>query len=322
MIRITGLTKSFGDEVVLKDVTFDVHEGDVFGVVGHSGAGKSTLLRCLNGLENFDIGHVEVMGKSLGGMTQPGFRELRREMGMIFQNFNLMNRKNVFENISFPLEVWKTPRTRIRERVNELLDVVGLSEKREEKIRNLSGGQKQRVGIARALALNPRILLCDEATSALDPKTTDSILDLLSDINRRFNLTVILVTHQMEAVKRICNKVVLLDQGEVKGYGPTDALFLAPTPELGKLVREEYESLSNGINIRLSFPREIAKDCVITSMARELDTNFSVVGGRLERFRESVMGFLIINIEAPDFERITAYLDRNRIFWEVLENVE
>ena len=161
MIEITGLGKYFGDHKVLSDISLSVGKGDVFGIVGHSGAGKSTLLRCLNGLE----------------------KQLRRDMGMIFQNFNLMNRKNVFENIMFPLKVWGTPKAEAEARVNELLELVGLSAKRDEKVRNLSGGQKQRVGIARALALNPEILLCDEATSALDPKTTISILELLMDIN-------------------------------------------------------------------------------------------------------------------------------------------
>ena len=205
MIEITGLGKYFGDHKVLSDISLSVGKGDVFGIVGHSGAGKSTLLRCLNGLEGYSEGSVKVKGREVKDLNDVELKQLRRDMGMIFQNFNLMNRKNVFENIMFPLKVWGTPKAEAEARVNELLELVGLSAKRDEKVRNLSGGQKQRVGIARALALNPEILLCDEATSALDPKTTISILELLMDINQKLNVTIIAVTHQMEVVKMICN---------------------------------------------------------------------------------------------------------------------
>lgn len=164
---------------------------------------------------------------------------------MIFQNFNLMNRKNVFENIMFPMEIWGVPKEAY-ERANELLELVGLFEKRNEKVRNVSGGQKQRVGIARALAMKPKILLCDEATSALDPKTTISILELLIDINKKLGVTIIAVTHQMEVVKMICNKVVILDGGKIVDAGETDRLFLAPGKELKKLVSDDYAVIPSG----------------------------------------------------------------------------
>ena len=166
MIEVRGLGKKFGELKVLNDVSLKVEPGDVFGIVGHSGAGKSTLLRCLNGLEGYSEGSVRVMEQEVCELDPKGLKELRKEMGMIFQNFNLMNRKNVYENIMFPLEVWGVPKKEAEERVRELLELVGLTEKKNEKIRNLSGGQKQRIGIARALALKPKILLCDEATSA------------------------------------------------------------------------------------------------------------------------------------------------------------
>ena len=184
MIEIEKLGKYFGDHKVLSDISLKVEKGDVFGIVGHSGAGKSTLLRCLNGLEKYDEGSVKVGGKEVSGLSDHELKELRRDMGMIFQNFNLMNRKDVFENILFPLKVWGIPRAEAEKRAGELLELVGLTGKKHEKVRSLSGGQKQRVGIARALALNPEILLCDEATSALDPKTTISILELLMDITK------------------------------------------------------------------------------------------------------------------------------------------
>lgn len=320
MIEITGLGKYFGDHKVLSDISLSVGKGDVFGIVGHSGAGKSTLLRCLNGLEGYSEGSVKVKGREVKDLNDVELKQLRRDMGMIFQNFNLMNRKNVFENIMFPLKVWGTPKAEAEARVNELLELVGLSAKRDEKVRNLSGGQKQRVGIARALALNPEILLCDEATSALDPKTTISILELLMDINRKLNVTIIAVTHQMEVVKMICNKVIILDGGRVVDSGDTDKLFLAPGPQLRKLITDDYAVIPRGTNIRLMFPREIANEGIVSKMARELGIDFSIVGGRIEKYRDTVMGFLIIHVDDKDVPRIEEWLKENKMFWEVMDD--
>ena len=321
MIEVNGLGKNFGELQVLDDISLIVERGDVFGIVGHSGAGKSTLLRCLNGLEGYSCGSVKVMGQEVCELDDHSLKELRKDMGMIFQNFSLMNRKNVYENIMFPLEVWGVPKKDAEKRVLDLLDLVGLTEKKNEKIRNLSGGQKQRIGIARALALEPKILLCDEATSALDPKTTISILELLMDINKKLDVTIIVVTHQMEVVKMVCNKVVILDGGRIVASGETDSLFLAPGEELRKLVTDDYAVIPSGTNIRLMFPREIANESIITSMARELDTDFSVVGGRIERYRETVMGFLIINVSDSDLNRVIGWLREKGMFWEVMKNV-
>ena len=322
MIQIEGLGKYFGEMKVLRNISMKVEQGDIFGVVGHSGAGKSTMLRCLNGLETYSEGSVKVMGHEVAALSPEKLKELRRDMGMIFQNFNLMNRKNVSENVLFPREVWGVPKQEAAARVDELLELVGLSEKRSEKVRNLSGGQKQRIGIARALALNPKLLLCDEATSALDPKTTISILELLMDINKKLGVTIVVVTHQMEVVKMICNKVIILDKGEIVASGQTDKLFLAPGPELRKLIRDDYTVVPSGTNVRLMFPREIANQTIITSMARELDVNFSVVGGRIERYREEVMGFLIINVADKDLEKVIAWLGNIGMVWEVMDDGE
>ena len=320
MIEINSLGKYFGDHKVLSDISLKVDKGDVFGIVGHSGAGKSTLLRCLNGLESYTEGSVRVGGKEVRDLDEKELKLLRRDMGMIFQNFNLMNRKDVFENILFPLKVWGTPKNEAESRVNELLELVGLTGKRHEKVRNLSGGQKQRVGIARALALNPEILLCDEATSALDPKTTISILELLMDINKKLNVTIVVVTHQMEVVKMICNKVIILDGGEIVASGETDKLFLAPGEELRKLITDDYAVIPSGTNIRLMFPREVANDSIITNMARDLNINFSIVGGRIEKYRETVMGFLIINVADKDVANIEKWLGETKMYWEVMIN--
>lgn len=323
MIQIDKLEKSYGDFNALRDISLRVEQGDVFGIVGHSGAGKSTLLRCMNGLEGYNAGSVRVMGDEVRDLQADGLKALRRDMGMIFQNFNLMNRKNVWQNIAFPLEVWKVPEKQAEQRIEELLKLVGLTDKRNERIRNLSGGQKQRVGIARALALNPRILLCDEATSALDPKTTISILNLLMDINRELGVTVVVVTHQMEVVKTICNKVVVMDGGHIVAAGDTDRLFLSPGEELRRLINEDdYAVIPDGINIRLMFPREVANESIITTMARELDINFSIVGGRLERYRETVMGFLLINVARGDVGKVENWLGDKGVLWEVMNDGE
>ncbi len=321
MIRVRNLEKYYTPGVpVLRDVSFSVDPGEVFGIVGHSGAGKSTLLRCFNGLETYQSGSLTVMGEEVNALSPAGLKALRREMGMIFQNFSLMSRKNVFENVAFPLQVWRSPKEAIRVRVMELLDLVGLANKKNERIQNLSGGQKQRVGIARALALNPRILLSDEATSALDPNTTISILDLLRDINRQLGLTIVVVTHQMEVVKRICGRLLLLDGGVAQALGNTEDLFLSPPENLKKFVEEDFTFIPTGANIRLMFPREMSQKAVITTMARDLDIDFSIVGGKLERYRDDVLGFLIINVEARDLDRVLKYMEDKDMRWEVLNN--
>lgn len=319
MIAIKGLYKYFGDQCILDNVDMEVRRGEVFGIVGHSGAGKSTLLRCLNGLEPYQRGSVKVMGEEIRDLGPAGLLALRKRMGMIFQTFNLMSRKNVFDNVAFPLEIWKTPAKHIANRVMELLDLVGLTAKRDERVQKLSGGQKQRVGIARALALNPEILLCDEATSALDPKTTMSILELLESINQRLNLTIVLVTHQMEVVKRLCHRMVLLDGGVTQALGPTEELFLELPDELRKFSDEDYTLIQGGSNIRLIFPRDISQDSVITNMARELDINFSIAGGKLDRYLDDVFGILIINVPLEHLDRALGYLKTKRLYWQVLD---
>lgn len=318
MITVQDLEKSYGDKVVLRGISFAVEKGEVFGIVGHSGAGKSTLLRCFNALEEYRKGSIRVMGREVRELDRHGRKRLRRDMGMIFQTFNLMESKNVFDNVAFPLEVWGYDRAARERRVTELLELVGLADKRAARVQNLSGGQKQRVGIARALALSPKILLCDEATSALDPKTTGAILDLLESIRRELDLTIVLVTHQMEVVKRACNRVLLLDGGIPQGIGRTDELFLAPTDDLKKLIEDEFTLIPSGTNIRMWFPREISQDAVITAMARALNIDFSIVGGKLERYIDDVRGFLIINVADEDLEKVLNYLQEKKLYWEVM----
>lgn len=319
MINVTGVSKKFDKTNVLKDINLQIKEGEVFGIVGHSGAGKSTLLRCLNGLLTYDSGSIVVMGQEIKSLKENEIMELRKDLGMIFQNFNLLNRKNVYENVALPMQVWGYDKKTVKKRVDELLKLVGLEEKIYSMPKELSGGQKQRVAIARALSLQPKILLCDEATSALDPKTTKDILALLKDINEKLNITIVIVTHQMEVIKEICNRVVLMDAGEIKASGKVDELFLSPGAELKKLIGEDEDHLPNqGVNIRILFPKDMSEKCIITSMARELDMDFSIVWGKLEKFRNDVLGSLVINVQDNEAESIYKYLNEKNVKWEVM----
>ena len=239
---------------------------------------------------------------------------------MIFQHFSLLERKTVFENVALPLECFKYPKEEINKRVDELLKLVGIDDKKNQKPRNLSGGQKQRVAIARALALNPKVLLCDEATSALDPNTTKSILNLLQDINKKLNITIIMVTHQMEVIKQICSRVAIMEGGKVLEIGDTEELFLQNSKNLQKLVGEEDIVLPKGTNIRIIFPKEISNDSIITSMARNLDIDFSIICGKLEKYREDILGSLIINVSSEHKEKVKKYLDEKEVRWEEIIN--
>lgn len=321
MIQISGVSKSFSEVKVLSSVDIEIKQGEIFGIVGHSGAGKSTLLRCLNGLETYDEGSIKVMDKEIKALGSKEIRNLRKELGMIFQSFNLLNRVSVYENIALPMKLWGYKKQEIQKRVEELLGLVGLTEKANSYPRELSGGQKQRVAIARALALEPKILLCDEATSALDPKTTKSILQLLEEINKKLNITIVIVTHQMEVIKEVCNRVALMEGGEVKGIGGVEDLFLQPTAELKDLMGEEEVLPKEGANIKIFFPKEVSQRSIITSMARHLDIDFSIVWGKLEKFREDVLGSLVINVNVEDEERIFEYLKSQKVSWEVIRDV-
>lgn len=321
MIQISGVSKSFSEVKVLSSVDIEIKQGEIFGIVGHSGAGKSTLLRCLNGLETYDEGSIKVMDKEIKALGSKEIRNLRKELGMIFQSFNLLNRVSVYENIALPMKLWGYKKQEIQKRVEELLGLVGLTEKANSYPRELSGGQKQRVAIARALALEPKILLCDEATSALDPKTTKSILQLLEEINKKLNITIVIVTHQMEVIKEVSNRVALMEGGEVKGIGGVEDLFLQPTAELKDLMGEEEVLPKEGANIKIFFPKEVSQRSIITSMARHLDIDFSIVWGKLEKFREDVLGSLVINVNVEDEERIFEYLKSQKVSWEVIRDV-
>ena len=317
MIKIENLTKFYGDTQILFDVNLEVKKGEIFAIVGHSGAGKSTLLRCINGLENYQGGSLKVFDKEIKNLDETQQRHLRRDVGMIFQHFALMARKNVFENVATPLKFWGYKSDETEKRVTELLNLVGLESKAKSYPSELSGGQKQRVAIARALALNPKILLSDEATSALDPNTTNQILELLEKINKELDISVVIVTHEMEVVKSIAKRAILLEGGKIIGSGSIEELFLKPDEKMKEFLGEVEILPSTGTNIRLFFPKEVAQNSVITHMARSLNIDFNIVWGKLEKLNDNVLGSLVINIDEKDKENVLNYIKQSGVLWEV-----
>ena len=317
MIKIENLTKFYGDTQILFDVNLEVKKGEIFAIVGHSGAGKSTLLRCINGLESYQGGSLKVFDQEIKNLDETQQRHLRRDVGMIFQHFALMARKNVFENVATPLKFWGYKSDETEKRVRELLNLVGLENKAKSYPSELSGGQKQRVAIARALALNPKILLSDEATSALDPNTTNQILELLEKINKELEISVVIVTHEMEVVKSIAKRAILLEGGKIIGSGSIEELFLKPDEKMKEFLGEVEILPSTGTNIRLFFPKEVAQNSVITHMARSLNIDFNIVWGKLEKLNDNVLGSLVINIDEKDKENVLNYIKQSGVLWEV-----
>ena len=317
MIKIEKLSKFYGDTQILFDINLEVKKGEIFAIVGHSGAGKSTLLRCINGLESYQGGSLKVFDQEIKNLNETQQRHLRRDVGMIFQHFALMARKNVFENVATPLKFWGYKSDETEKRVRELLNLVGLENKAKSYPSELSGGQKQRVAIARALALNPKILLSDEATSALDPNTTNQILELLEKINKELEISVVIVTHEMEVVKSIAKRAILLEGGKIIGSGSIEELFLKPDEKMKEFLGEVEILPSTGTNIRLFFPKEVAQNSVITHMARSLNIDFNIVWGKLEKLNDNVLGSLVINIDEKDKENVLNYIKQSGVLWEV-----
>ena len=315
--KIEKLSKFYGDTQILSDINLEVKKGEIFAIVGHSGAGKSTLLRCINGLESYQGGSLKVFDQEIKNLDETQQRHLRRDVGMIFQHFALMARKNVFENVATPLKFWGYKSDETEKRVRELLNLVGLESKAKSYPSELSGGQKQRVAIARALALNPKILLSDEATSALDPNTTNQILELLEKINKELDISVVIVTHEMEVVKSIAKRAILLEGGKIIGSGSIEELFLKPDEKMKEFLGEVEILPSTGTNIRLFFPKEVAQNSVITHMARSLNIDFNIVWGKLEKLNDNVLGSLVINIDEKDKENVLNYIRQSGVLWEV-----
>lgn len=325
MIKISKLKKKFGNLEVLKNINLTIEDGDIYGLVGRSGAGKSTLLRCINGLTDYQEGSLTVDGKEVKEFNSYEMRKFRKSMGMIFQQFSLLNRKTVYQNIAVPMQCWNYPKDEIDKKVRDLLELVGLSDKMNAKPRNLSGGQKQRVAIARALSMDSKVLLCDEATSALDPKTTLSILELLKKINKERGITIIIVTHQMEVVRNACNKISILENGEIAAQGETKEIFAQGPKALQNLLGEENTKLPNtGRNIRIShYVNDISEGKFISQMSTDLNTIFSVIDGQILKYSDDKFGTFTINVTEEQFPIITKYLDDRNYEWrEIVSNLD
>jgi D-methionine transport system ATP-binding protein len=317
MIRISNLKKTYGSLEVLSDVNLRIGAGKTYGLIGRSGAGKSTLLRCINGLEGYDGGSLVVDGVEVSSLTSKAAREFRREIGMVFQHFSLLSRLTVYENIALPLKCWKYKKDYIDSKVRELVEMVGIPDKLHSKPHELSGGQKQRVAIARALSMNPKILLCDEATSALDPKTAQSVISLLNQINRQLGITIIVVTHQMSVLRRSCEEISILENGKIVESGLVEDIFLRQPKALSNIIGDKDLNLpETGINIKILLSEKLADKPVITMMSRELHTDFMILGGETERYRNSILGSVIINVSEVELPRIVQYLDANAVTWK------
>ena len=311
MIEIKNLTKRFGDLVVLDDVSLKINEGEIYGIIGQSGAGKSTLLRCINGLEPYQSGSIRVDGQEVSALSKARLHDLQKQMGMIFQNFNLLSRLNVFDNVALPMRfAGLNPRKpENKRRILDLIEMVGLSDKIKVRPRELSGGQKQRVAIARALVLNPRILLCDEATSALDPRTTQGILSLLTRIRDEMKITVVIVTHQMEVVKQICERVSFLKDSRLLLEGRPEELFVVPNADISAFLGKSDEDLpKTGKNICIYFTDNAQDVSLISTMARTLNVDFSICRADMTNFRGRTMGSLMLNVKEKDASLVMDYL--------------
>lgn len=317
MIIAENLCKNYGDLQVLKNIHLKIEDGDIYGLVGKSGVGKSTLLRCINGLETYQSGSLQVEGEEVSKKNGKALRLFRKQIGMVFQHFSLLERKSVRDNIALPMKCWGISGKESEKEVERLAKIVGLEDKLDVKARNLSGGQKQRVAIARALTLKPKILLCDEATSALDPKTTKDILKLLKKINQEMNITIVMVTHQMSVVREICNKVSILEKGRIVEEGDVASVFARYSKSLQNLLGEtEITIPKDGVTLKIIIPDRKENDNLLSLIAINLGVPFSLVGGHIEQYREQKIGTFFIQIKKEYEERVKNYLKDKYVEYE------
>lgn len=347
MIEFENVTKTFsGKKTVhaLKGVNLTIPAGEIFGVIGQSGAGKSTLIRCINMLERPDSGEVWVDGVLMNSLNARELRDARKKTGMIFQHFNLLNSRTVFKNIAFPLELAGVSKRSVQEKVQNLAALVGLTDKLHSYPRQLSGGQKQRVGIARALATEPRLLLCDEATSALDPETTTSVLKLLQQINESLDLTIVLITHEMAVIQEICDSVAVLEDGVLQETDPVIQLFTRPQAEATKRMLRGFQTsklpvelqeqlqrqqllqrqqpLSHPSNslLRLTFVDTRAHQPIISQMIRGHQVDVNILFGRIDQIKTTPFGMLLVELSGSQEEQEGAirFLQDNQVEVEVV----
>jgi len=340
MIELSNITKIYktknGELKAVDNVNLSIQKGEIYGIIGYSGAGKSTMIRLLNGLEKPTTGSVVVNDEEISAISGGKLRAARQKISMIFQHFNLLWSRTVEENIAFPLEIAGVPKVQREKRVAELIDLVGLSGRGKAYPSQLSGGQKQRVGIARALANNPEVLLCDEATSALDPETTDAILELLLDINKRLGLTIVLITHEMHVIRKICHRVAVMEAGKVVETGDVLNVFQNPqAPITKKFVSQVSETtdtkesieqiLANypsGKLVKVTFIGQATEQPVISQLIKEYSVDVNIVHGAISHTANGPYGTLIVHIDGTDeqVQKALGVLAQHEIQTEVIEH--
>ncbi|GIN97360.1 methionine import ATP-binding protein MetN 2 [Siminovitchia terrae] len=332
MIDIQQVTKRYKNVAAVDEVSLTIRQGEVFGIIGYSGAGKSTLLRCLNLLERPTEGKVLIDGKDLTALSDNEVRKERQKIGMIFQHFHLISSKTVFDNVAFSLKAAGKTKEEIKKKVPKLLEMVGLSDRSGHYPAQLSGGQKQRVGIARALANDPKVLLCDEATSALDPTTTKSILQLLKKINETLGITIVLITHEMEVVQDICHRVAVMEDGKVVELGDIYDIFANPKTDLSKQFVQTVHSLElperllegrKGPIVQVVFQGDSAEEAVISETLKQFNVNANILHGQISYIQDRALGTLIIELigSRRDVQKAIDYITKQTSRLEVLADV-
>lgn len=339
MIQFKDVSKTFKSKGVttqaLQHVSLDIEDGDMFGVIGFSGAGKSTLLRMVNGLEMPTAGHVEINGQDLSKISHNDMRKLRKSIGMVFQQFNLLDSRTVFDNVAIPLRLNKVDKSKIHKKVMELLEYVNLADKADAYPGQLSGGQKQRVGIARALATDPSILLCDEATSALDPETTESILQLLERIHKELNITMLIVTHEIQVIQRLCNRVAVMEHGKVVEKGSVLEVFSNPQQDMTKkfvrtvipdqippsVVAKIHEAKDNYKILKLRFLGDNATDHLMYHINKNFPVQTNILFASVNELQRTILGIFILQIIGDDAEiaKVIQYIDEQHVQWQEVD---
>ncbi|GAA5100902.1 methionine ABC transporter ATP-binding protein [Bartonella acomydis] len=336
LISLRNISRCFNKTAgipAVNNLSLDIHAGEILGIIGRSGAGKSTLIRCLNGLEQIDAGSIFFEGVDISNLTETEWAPYRQRIGMIFQHFNLLSSQNILNNITLPLKLNGINKKLRHQRALELIELVGLSGKEYNYPAELSGGQKQRVGIARSLAANPKILLSDEATSALDPETTQSILELLADINKRLHLTIVLITHEMEVVRTIAHRVVVLNQGKIVEEGRVKDIFTSPQeettiamlklvmPQLPEKFAKDLKSIGKEAVIEINIAGEIAQQPFLHLLEDEIGLRARILHGGIDTVQGETIGRLFLGLPAQDKEALkkaVEWLTKKGRYCEVL----
>lgn len=341
MISIQDLKKVFTLDqtpvTAVDSLSLEIKEGEIFGVIGYSGAGKSTLVRLLNRLEEPTDGSIIIDGKEMTKLKGKNLRQARQEIGMIFQHFNLLWSRTTEENIAFPLEIAGVPKTERKKKVQELIDLVGLQGRETAYPSQLSGGQKQRVGIARALANDPKVLLCDEATSALDPETTNAILDLIVDINKKLGLTIILITHEMHVIRKICNRVAVMEKGKFVEIGNVLDVFSHPkqsvtkkfveqvmgTPEVEDSIQDIIQHVAKrGKILHLHFSGAFANEALISEVSKRFSIDTNIIQGKITQTQNGILGTLIVQMvgDTAEINKAVTFINEASVEVEVVRD--